>query len=142
MKVELPIRVKIRNKNYAINLNQYRNWHFRVETNVKKKYKELITSLLPKGVKYSEVEIEAQLYLKLHNKDGSISKTRKDKGNVYAIASKYFFDCLVENKILTDDNDFIIKKETILETIPVDHADKEKIVFTVTDKMQRKIQNF
>ncbi len=133
MKIELPIRIKIRNKNYAINLNQYRNWHYMVETNVKKKYKELITSLLPKGVKYSEIEIEAQLYLKLINKDGSFTKIQKDKCNVYTIASKYFLDCLVDNDIIKDDNDFIVKKETILETIPVDHADKEKIVFTVKE---------
>ena len=135
--IELPIRIKKNkyknNQYHSINLNQYRNWHFQVETNIKKKYKELIKNQLPEDIKFDKVEIEAQLYLKLHNKDGELSKVRKDKGNVYSIASKYFFDCLVENNILTDDNDFIIKKETILETIPVDHADKEKIIFTVKE---------
>lgn len=131
--IELPIRIK-KNKNknnqyHSINLNQYRNWHFQVETNIKKKYKEIIKTKLPEDITFNKVEVEAQLYLKLHNKDGSISSLRKDKGNVYSVCSKYVFDCLVENNVLTDDNDFIIKKETILETIPVDHKDKEKIIF-------------
>lgn len=132
--IELPIRIK-KNKNknnqhYAINLNQYRNWHFMVETNIKKKYKELVTSKIPEDTKLGKVEVYAQLHLKLHNKDGSLSKVRKDKGNVYSIVSKYVFDCLVENGILEEDNDFIIKREIIEETIPVKTQEEEKIVFT------------
>jgi hypothetical protein len=133
MIIELPIRIKIGNKNFAINLNQYRNWHYRVETNVKKKYKEIIKNKLSVKNKFNKVEVITQLYLKLHNKDGSLSKVRKDKGNVYSIASKYFFDCLVDNNILTDDNDFIIKRETILETIAVKTKEEEKIVFKIKE---------
>ena len=134
--IELPIRVKKNrfkdNKHYAINLNQYRNWNYKVETSVKKKYKEIIYSKLPK-IKLNKINIETQLYLKTTNKDGSESKTRKDKGNVYAIALKYFLDALVEKNILTDDNDNYVKQEIIKPTISVNSPDLEKIVFKITE---------
>ena len=134
--IELPIRVKKNkykdNKHYAINLNEYRNWNYNVETSVKKKYKEIIYSKLPK-IKFDKINVETQMYLKTTNKDGSQSKTRKDKGNVYAIALKYFLDSLSDKDILVDDNDNFVKQELILPTISVNHKDLEKIVFKITE---------
>lgn len=135
--IELPIRVRKNkyknNQHHAINLNSYRNWHFQVETNIKKKYKEIIYSKLTEDLKFNKIEVETQFYLKTINKDGSESKTRKDKGNVYAIALKYFLDALVEKKVLEDDNDNFVKREVILPSIPVSSPDDEKVIFKIKE---------
>lgn len=137
--IELPIRIKKNkyknNQYYYLNMNQYVKWNHNQRNNIIKNFKEeIIKDKFPENFKFNKpIEIEAQLYLKLRNKDGEKSKTRKDKSNVYAVVFKVFYDALTENGIITDDNDNFIKKETILETIEITKQEEQKIVIKMRE---------
>ena len=60
-------------------------------------------------------------------------KKRLDKSNVYAILSKYFFDSLVENGNLSDDNDEVIQTEIILPTKYLEYGSEEYAKFIIYD---------
>lgn len=92
----------IKAKKYYLNLNNYRNWHYIVSNNLKKKFKEQYWELL-KWKKYNKIEIEYTLYSKDNRK--------RDKWNVLCIAQKFFLDMMTELWIITDDNDEFIKRE-------------------------------
>ena len=62
-----------------------------------------------------EVEVTFKMKRKL-NKNGSRSKVECDKHNVYTIIVKYLYDAMTEVGIWKDDNDDIIKTETLLPT--------------------------
>jgi Holliday junction resolvase RusA-like endonuclease len=86
-----------RGKKFIINLNQYRNWHYRTSNSIKIKYKELMKSQLD-GVKINTP-------LKLTFKLFKSSNRRSDRANVLSIHEKFFCDAMVEFKCIPDDND-------------------------------------
>ena len=97
-----------KDKKVSINLNTYRNQHFLVESKCKKEFKELMRNQL-EGIEFkTPVEITYKVY--------KASKRQLDKMNVISIASKYLMDAITEFGCWLDDNDDIIKKETILPT--------------------------
>jgi len=83
-------------KNYHLNLNQYRNWHYQVNNNLKVAYKQIITPQL-EGLSFSKIKLSF-VYFKP-------SKRRVDRANVLCIHEKFFCDALVEAGCLVDDND-------------------------------------
>lgn len=95
-------------KKYAINLNQYMNWHYQVKNNLKKNYKEIMRSQL-EGI---EIEAPVEVTYKVYKP----SLRRMDKMNVVSITSKFLMDAISEFGCWEDDNDDVIKKETILPT--------------------------
>jgi len=91
-------------KKYHLNLNNYRNWRSAVSNNLKKKYKEVVSSQL-KGVKLKyPIEIKFT-YIKSQNR-------KVDRANVLSVHEKFFCDALVESGCIPDDNDLYIKKTT------------------------------
>lgn len=91
-------------KKYHLNLNNYRNWRSAVSNNLKKKYKEIVSSqLIGKKLKHP-VEIKFT-YIKGQNR-------KVDRANVLSVHEKFFCDALVECGCLPDDNDLYIKKTT------------------------------
>lgn len=92
-------------KRYYLNMNGYRNWHFQISNNLKKKYKELIKDQV-KDLKLRRVGIDYQLYYK--------DKRKRDKMNIVCVVSKFFLDALVEYGCIDDDNDEFIGEERIL----------------------------
>jgi Holliday junction resolvase RusA-like endonuclease len=89
-------------KKYHLNLNNYRNWRSVVSNNLKKKYKDVVSSQL-KGIKLkAPVEIKFT-YIKGQNR-------KVDRANVLSVHEKFFCDALVESGCLPDDNDLYIKK--------------------------------
>lgn len=91
-------------KKYYLNLNNYRNWHSSVNNNLKKKYKEIMSSQLKRIKLKAPVEIKFT-YIKCQNR-------KTDRANVLSVHEKFFCDALVETGCLPDDNDKFITKTT------------------------------
>ena len=98
-----PLFVVVGKKKYIINLNNYRNWHFRVNNFIKIAYKKTMREQLVafKG-KFNKIEITYTLF---------IDTSRKcDLANVCCVVEKFFEDAMVEYGLIEDDNiDYISK---------------------------------
>lgn len=110
-----------------LNMNVYRNLHYIIENQCKDAFFRQIQSFLPK-FKLTSFDINFQIF-KCKTKAGKIKKL--DKSNVYAVLSKYFFDSLVLNENIDDDNDTIIKTEVILPTSYLEFGSEEYAIFTL-----------
>ena len=124
--VILPRKTKS-DKKVSLNLNKYRNLHYIVENQCKKEFYLKIKKKLPK-VKINKFDITFQIF-KCLTKSGKIK--RLDKSNVYSIISKYFFDSLVENGNIKDDDDGVIQTEMILPTQYLKYGSEEYAEFTI-----------
>ena len=109
----LPRKTKA-DKKIIINLNNYRNWHYIISNEVKKKYKENIKDQL-EGLKFnSPIKLEFKLF--------KGSKRKSDRANVLSIHEKFLCDALTECGCIIDDDD-----EHIIETKYVSGAiDRER----------------
>ena len=83
-------------KGWILNLNQYRNTHFRTLNTVKINYKECMRSQIATGPKYNKIACIYTVYPK--------DRRSFDLGNVCCIHQKFFEDALVELGKLPDDN--------------------------------------
>jgi hypothetical protein len=102
---------KLNGKKYHINLNQYRNWHFQVNNNLKTKYCELMYDQLS-GIKFkSPIRL---IFTMIRGDNRKI-----DRSNVLCIHEKFFCDALVYYNCIKDDNDNFIQ-ETIYRTGKID----------------------
>ena len=101
IKIISPLFVQLaksgKGKKYHLNLNQYRNWYYAVNNNIKKKYKEIITDQI------KDLRFEGKLRLTYTLFRGT--KRKGDKMNVLCIHDKFFCDALVELGCIDDDND-------------------------------------
>ena len=95
-----PLTVPVGRKKYSLNLNVYRNLHYRVLALAKKNYKRLIKT--PQNVKFNKVRLTYTLYPK--------TRRKLDIANVCSIVDKFISDILVERKIIEDDNMDIVKE--------------------------------
>ena len=110
--VMLP-RKTMKDKKVSINLNIYRNLHPMSNNECKKVAKDGIAKYLEAtcqdGIKFTKpVNVTFQFT--------KPTKRKMDKGNVFSVAQKYFYDALVELKVLEDDNDDFIYEELLLPT--------------------------
>lgn len=83
-------------KGWILNLNQYRNTHFRTLNTVKINYKECMRSQIATGPRYNKIATIYTVY--------PANKRLFDTGNVCCIHQKFFEDALVELGKLPDDN--------------------------------------
>lgn len=83
-------------KGWILNLNQYRNTHFRTLNTVKINYKEYMQSQITSGPSYKKIVCIYIVY--------PPNKRLFDIGNVCCIHQKFFEDALVELGKLPDDN--------------------------------------
>ena len=83
-------------KGWILNLNQYRNTHFRTLNTVKINYKLWMEKQIKTGPKYNKIACIYTVYPK--------DKRSFDLGNVCCIHQKFFEDALVELGKLPDDN--------------------------------------
>lgn len=94
--ITVPRKTKA-DKIYYLNLNGYRNWHFIISNDLKKRFELIIMPQLD-GLKINNINsISYQLYFK--------DKRVRDKMNYIAVIDKFFMDTLVSYKCLEDDND-------------------------------------
>jgi len=95
--VSSPLRVaQNKKKDFILNLNNYRNTHFRVLNNMKIKYKDVMRPIIVNLPTFSKVQLTYTLY----------PKTRRlcDVANVCSVHDKFFSDALVELGKLPDDD--------------------------------------
>ena len=97
MKFIAPLKVMINKvKGFILNLNQYRNAHFRLLNDSKIRYKLLLKDQINSAI---PIERAVCIYTVYPG-----TKRRFDLGNVCSIHQKYFEDALVEYGKLPDDN--------------------------------------
>ena len=96
-------------KTYAINLNQYTNWHFQLKNNLKRSYAAYMADQL-EGI---EIESPVEITYTVHKP----TRRTLDKMNVISITSKFLMDAITEFGCWEDDNDDIIKDERLKPTI-------------------------
>ena len=97
MKFISPIKVlatKVRS--FILNLNQYRNTHYRVLNNCKINYKEAMKSQIKSAPVFKKILCVYKVFFG--------SKRQFDLGNVCCVHEKFFEDALVELGKLEDDN--------------------------------------
>jgi hypothetical protein len=84
-------------KKVIINLNNYRNWQFHMNNQVKRAYKEIAEPKI-QGLRFMlPVKLTFTLW------KGTLRKV--DRSNVLSITEKFFCDALVECGCLADDSD-------------------------------------
>lgn len=92
-----PLRVFMtKAKNFILNMNQYRNTHFRLLNHTKINYKKYMEHQIIKSDTFGRVVCIYTAYPKTNRK--------QDLGNVCSIHEKYFEDAMVEFGKLGDDN--------------------------------------
>ncbi len=85
-------------KAFTVNLNQYRNAHYRVLHNAKKEFKALVEEKIQA---LPELRPPIVCSYEVYKK----TKTKCDVNNICTIADKFFMDALVELGKLPDDNE-------------------------------------
>lgn len=83
-------------KTWILNLNNYRNTHYRVLNNCKINYKKYMEKQIKKLPKFNKIAVVYTAY------NGTNRKF--DLGNVCSVHEKFFEDALVELGKLPDDN--------------------------------------
>ncbi len=116
MKVISPLAVYLprktmKDKKYILNLNNYRNWHYIVNNQIKARYCLEMRSQLS--------EIKPCGTITLSFKYFKPSKRKCDRANIYAIQEKFFSDALVYYGIIKDDSDEYIAR-SIYEPVELD----------------------
>ena len=97
--ISLPLRVAIsKNKEFALNLNQYRNAHFHVLNKAKSEF----TNIALKLIQEAGIPMLAQVTLEYIVYPGT--RQLCDVNNICTIVNKFFSDTLVEAKVISDDN--------------------------------------
>ncbi len=98
--IDLPLFVQVAKKRLWLNLNGYRNWHFRDQHATKELFEQIARAKL-KG-------IPKQQRVHLHYVLWGPTKQRRDLMNVIAVVDKYFSDALPKAGVLDDDHADII----------------------------------
>jgi hypothetical protein len=120
LKLNLPLFVfttksETKKSKYILNLNNFRNAHFRKNAAAKIAYKEKLIEIIPKNVvlEHKPLKFTYTLYPK--------TKRRTDVSNPLSIIDKFTCDTLVELGVIPDDN-----YEYINEVVyKIGHVDKE-----------------
>lgn len=101
-----PLSIKLGRKKYSLNLNTYRNMHYRVNNMCKQEFKELMKPQLldmKNAIKLNIInEIKYPIHIEYELIVGSNRLT--DIGNVCCVIEKYFEDALTFYGIIEDDN--------------------------------------
>ena len=103
MKIDLPLEVYYsKNKKFILNLNNYRNAHYRILSNAKKIYADNLVNRISYP-KYEEPVVLTYTYY-------AKSKRRLDVSNPCSIIDKFTCDALVKAEVLEDDSSKQIKQ--------------------------------
>ena len=106
----LPLKMKqSKNKQFSLNLNQYRNAHFRSLSAVKVRFSQMFYKKFGhnQGDPLKKCMLEYTIYFP--------SARRTDLGNIGSIVDKFASDCLVEYGYIVDDNRTVIKSVAYLD---------------------------
>ena len=94
--LSLPLFITNRNRRKIwLTLNNYRNWHYQVSNDIKRKFKRQILELLTFKVK-GKIKIEYFYF--------APDKRTRDLMNVISVIDKFFQDAMVENRCIESDD--------------------------------------
>ena len=94
--LSLPLFITNRNRRKKwLTLNNYRNWHYQVSNDIKRKFKSQILELLTFKVK-GKIKIEYFYF--------APDKRTRDLMNVISVIDKFFQDAMVENRCIESDD--------------------------------------
>lgn len=135
-----PLSIPITSrKKFILNLNNYRNLHYRLLNKAKILYKDIMRGqILSKNKKYNRIFIMYTIY--------QSSKRKFDIGNIASIHQKFFEDALVELGALEDDRFNFIPMcmfcyggvDTVNPRVDIEIFDMDNRSFT---KLHREIDN-
>ena len=99
--LSIPTSILYRGKKVRLNLNEYRNWHYRVSNIYKKSFKALVSESIESLLFTKQIKIEYTYY--------APDARKRDLMNVIAVVDKFFQDALVENGCMdSDDTDTVV----------------------------------
>lgn len=96
--LKLPTSVQIGNKNYDINKNREKTWHWRQYSAIKKEYTRLLLEIIPKDWKVEKYPIKCT-YTYFHG-----SKHKGDLDNCITLVRKFAQDALKKAGVIKEDN--------------------------------------
>jgi hypothetical protein len=112
-----PLRVPVSaKKDFILNLNNYRNTHFRVLAKAKRVYTEMMLTGQLVGL---QGFLQAEMFYRLYPK----TRRRTDIGNVCSVHQKFFEDAMVKAHMIPDDDYKHILQNTQLPVLEVDKFD-------------------
>lgn len=94
--LSIPTFVKYKGKKTSINLNGYRNWHYRVSNNYKVEYKSQVHDSIKDLVFPEKIKIEYTYF--------APDLRKRDLMNHTSIVDKFFQDALVEYGCIKSDD--------------------------------------
>lgn len=127
-KIRLPMRLQTSSKKKtALNLNVYRNLHFRSLSSLKNKFHKLTKKLLQDVPPLGRITLLYEVYPQ--------TKRLLDIGNVCSIVDKFFSDSLTTYGIIEDDNHKYLDEVTFRYggLSPIEH-----VLVTITEIEPRK----
>ena len=96
MDIDLPLSIKLGRKNYALNLNFYRNAHYQILNKLKVTFGSLVQEKIAQLPRYQSVSLTYTLFPRTHR--------LCDVSNICTVVDKFFCDALVNQGKLEDDN--------------------------------------
>lgn len=100
----LPLKISVsKNKDFIINLNNYRNAHYRQLNDAKKNFKAIVLDAKIPRLNYPFEKIQVEYFY------FPASNRKYDSMNVVSIVDKFFMDALVCKGVIKDDNYKIVK---------------------------------
>lgn len=127
---KLPLSLKmgkVKAKNLPLNLNHYRNAHFRLLNNMKIEFKNQVKKQF---TGHSKLNTPIQIDYKVFPK----TKRKFDVANVLSIVDKYFCDALVEEGLIEDDNcDYLLQVTYSMGVVDKDNPRVEATIREFTD---------
>lgn len=106
MTFNVPLRVSVsKKKDFILNMNNYRNAHFRVLDKAKKLFHKHIKEIGLPEYQYERVRFIYNIYPE--------SKRKFDLMNVVSVIDKFTMDAVVEIGIIQDDNFLYVPKMPI-----------------------------
>ena len=97
-------RKRTKDKRYWLNLNQYRNWHYIVNNQLKARFGQYLDIMYHDIIKTQSTPIRIT-YTVYYGK-----RTIVDFSNIAVVVQKFFEDWLVTRDIIPDDNFNFIKE--------------------------------
>lgn len=106
MKLISPLSVPLKKGKFDLNLNKYRNAHYRILAEAKIKFDMVMSEQVMKLPVMEKVELTYTVYFE--------DKRGRDIDNYCSIVGKFFSDCLVKAGKIPDDNFNYLQKITFL----------------------------
>ena len=126
IKLTVPIYgvVSAKKPNQSLTLNWYRNAHYQIANNAKKRFKKL---MIPQLVQLDPIEGKLSIRYKYYAKRKST-----DLDNFCSVSRKFLHDALVETGLIQDDNCSVIVKSSE-EYMGIDKLNPRIEVFIYSD---------